>query len=278
MTFTRTLTTLLFASALGCAAIPFAGDDIAECPDGSCTVPSSDAGIDSLFNGYDSGLGDGAVAAPRASLCGTQCNPDIATACMSTSDAGPVVDDAAIDSCRMVAAGQATCVAAGTGDDGASCMSGADCAPGFECVGAGVCRHYCCTEDTCAALTASSNSTYFCDVAIEKGGYSQLKVPVCAAAVACDLLSDNSYCPSGTTCTIVETEQNTSLKFIATCDTIGKGVNGDSCETAQCAAGFACIGQIGSRTCQQLCNASNPCGGSATCNITLNMVGICTGS
>jgi len=91
-------------------------------------------------------------------------------------------------------------------------------------------------------------------------------------------------CDDGQTCTIVETlGTSDNLVLVATCDTVGTGVAGDSCETEQCKAGFACLGKIGSRTCQQLCDSSNSCEGSATCNMTqisnigVN-IGVCTGS
>jgi hypothetical protein len=157
------------------------------------------------------------------------------------------------------------CLSAGPGGDGALCSVASDCAAGFECVGNGTCRHYCCDDGPCTTMTnASTNgTTYFCDVATENGAPTA-KVPACLVVVPCMPLMSNT-CYSTETCTIVEIDSSASL--VATCDTAGTGVLGDSCETEQCAAGFACIGATGQRTCQQLCNAQHPCSGSMNCNM-----------
>ena len=274
MTF-RTVTVALLAGITGCAIIPLGADDIAICPDGGCPTFTPDGGgFTDAVPGFD-GYPEADVPASRTTLCNTSdCNPDMASDCNVVTDSGAPATDASLRACRMVQPAYASCVAAGAGADQASCTSSADCAPGYECVGDGICRHYCCNDDVCTGLgNSSNNETYFCDVAHEKAAPT-VTVPVCFLVQPCKPLQ-TGVCGPNETCTIVET--NNSMQLVATCDAIGKGVLGDSCETAQCAAGFACIGPIGGRTCQQLCNTSNPCSGSLTCNMKSQTfgVGIC---
>ncbi len=276
---------LVVAGVVGCAALPNAGDDLCAnktlaTADGGCGFIQGDAGTIDGFSTPDGGSGDAAnpTLLARSSLCGASpvCTPDDPQTC--EGDAG----DASTESCRMVLGTnqttEATCVAAGQGDDGASCTSGADCAPGYECVGTGTCRHYCCADESCTTLTQNSSTydTYFCDIAQEHAS-SGAKVPVCMVVQHCSPLNPNQ-CGSGSTCTIVEI--NSGTNFVATCDTLGTAKLGESCETTHCAEGFACIGAIGQRSCQQLCNSTHPCGSNSTCNMKSQAlmqynVGIC---
>jgi hypothetical protein len=266
MTWHRWLTAGLLCSIVGCAAIPLGGDDIAICPDAACALPPADGGsFDGITTGFDASP-EASAAQPRGGLCDDiTCGPlDEATSCNSTTygDAGAPTSDAGKQACRMITGGTATCEAAGTGLDGASCMSGTDCAPGFECVGDGTCRHYCCDDAECATLSSGSNQQpYFCDVGAEKSAPSVI-VPVCFPVQQCKPLTNS--CDSGQTCTIVEIDNG--MQLVATCDAVGTGKQGDSCETEQCAEGFACLGTSGSRTCQQLCDATHLCGTGMTCN------------
>lgn len=275
------------ASAVGCAALPNAGDDLCanktmSTADGGCGFIQGDAGggIDG-FTTPDGGSNDAEVPPAllaRSSLCGSSstCSPDDPHTC--EGDAG----DASTESCRMVLGTNqtttATCVASGQGKDGASCTSGTDCEPGYECVGTGTCRHYCCDDSACTTLTQNSSTydTYFCDVAQEHAS-SGAKVPVCMVVQPCSPLT-NGQCGTGSTCTIVEI--NGGSNFVATCDALGTAKLGESCETAHCAEGFACIGAIGQRQCQELCNSQNPCPSNSTCNMKSQAlmkynVGIC---
>jgi len=270
----RSAVACLTGFVVGCAALP-AADDLGclnkaeTTADGGCGVITSDAAGATPEAGLDANSSDGALLAPetRQSLCGTACLPDEANACVE--DAGSNTDDAGLESCRVVlGANQTTssmCVSAGQGGDGASCQSGADCSPGYECVGTGTCRHYCCHDDSCTTMTADSTTydTYFCDVASEHAS-SGAKVPVCQVVVKCSPLT-NDTCGPDQACTVVEI--NGGNDFVATCDAIGTAKLGDSCETTHCAAGLACFGTIGQRTCQQLCDDQNPCPSNATCNM-----------
>jgi hypothetical protein len=286
MNFRRTFLAAIALGTVGCAALPsnsFGGclDKTADGTD--CGIIQGDAGADAMPLPWDAAVPDavGAGLVARSHLCGPECSPDDPLACVG--DAG---GDAASDACRVVlGAGQqtsTTCASAGDGTDGASCTSGADCAPGFECVGTGTCRHYCCDDSQCTTMTVNNGgyNTYFCDVANERAA-SGAVVPVCLVVQSCYPLKAEQ-CSAGQACTIVEIDDGKSL--VATCDDVGDAKLGDSCETTHCAAGFACIGNIGERTCQQLCDSQNPCpANSATpnCNTKspalapFNGVGIC---
>jgi hypothetical protein len=263
----------LLSGLLGCAALPNAADDIGcenktTSADGGCGIIQGDAGAGSTdAQSPPDASYEGGFTAPqtRNSLCGGECSPDDATSCTidgGTSDAGP-------EACRVVLGANqstdATCSPTGQGNDGASCQSGADCAPGYECVGTGTCRHYCCEDDSCTTMTQNSTTydTYFCDVGTEHAS-SGAKVPVCQVVVHCSPLKTDS-CGPDQACTVVEIDSGSN--FIATCDAVGTAKLGDSCETTHCAAGLACIGTIGQRVCQELCDNQNPCPANATCNM-----------
>ncbi len=267
MTFRRTLLALLFGSA-GCAALPSAADDIT-CPaDASCTIIQPDASADGSV--YDVGFGSEAGTPPtlsRASLCSGNCSPDDVKACLVV-DGG--VSDAGTLACRVgLGVNQKTetdCSKSGQGDEGASCTSGADCQPGYECVGTGTCRRYCCDESTCGALS-NNYDTYFCDIASEHASTGAI-VPVCNAVTKCSLFTDS--CGMGQACTIVEIDNTTAdagptTNYVATCAALGDAKIDDSCETQHCGLGLACIGPIGQRTCQELCDSQHPCPQSLTC-------------
>ena len=123
---------------------------------------------------------------------------------------------------------------------------------------------------------STTYDTYFCDVAQERAS-SGAKVPVCNVVVHCSPLKGDQ-CGANEACTVVEI--NNGNNFVATCDALGTSKLGDSCETSHCADGFACIGAIGQRTCQELCDQQNPCPSNATCNMKSQAlmqygVGIC---
>lgn len=282
MTFRRLVSIALLVGGTGgagCAALPdsASGPCLNSTRNGECgQLIQSDAGSDGAALDWDaSGSADAGVATPltRSALCGGACEPDEPLACVDDAgvDAGADDDagDMGLESCRVVlGANQQTstaCGNAGQNTDGQSCNSGADCAPGFECVGTGTCRHYCCHDDACTTLTKDSGgySTYFCDLATEHAA-SGAVVPVCSQVYKCTPFV--TQCPTDQTCTIVEIDGGSD--YVATCDASGEGQAGDQCETQHCAANYACIGNIGSRTCQQLCDSVHKCSGTAaTCNM-----------
>jgi hypothetical protein len=274
----RKVSLLVIVLSAGCAALPnVAGDDIT-CTVDACAILQPDGSADAYFgDAFGPTTDGGPVPASRAGLCVGDCSPDDPLACVG--DAG--VDAAPTQSCRIIlGAGQkttSTCGKSGTGGEGASCNSGTDCAPGYECVGTGTCRHYCCDDTTCnkELADASPYDTFFCDIANEHQS-SGAVVPVCNVVVHCALFTDS--CPANETCTIVEVNNNSSL--VATCAATGTAGVNESCETTHCAQGLACIGAVGLRTCQQLCDQSHPCPSSSTCNTKsqalMNLkVGIC---
>lgn len=265
MTFRRTLLALLFGS-VGCAALPNSADDIA-CPaDSSCTIIQPDASADGSF--FDVGYGmDAGQPAPlaRASLCTGSCSPDDPKACYGDAGSG----DGGPEGCRVVLGvnqhTETDCSKSGQGISGASCTSGGDCAAGYECVGTGTCRRYCCDESTCGALS-NNYDTYFCDIASEHASTGAV-VPVCNAVTKCSLFTDS--CGMNQACTIVEIDATAdagpTTNYVATCAGLGEAKINESCETEHCGLGLACIGPIGQRTCQELCDSQHPCPQSLTC-------------
>ena len=282
MTSHRLLAVLaLLAFGAGCAAVPSALYDDTYCQDGGCqnTPPDGGAMTDALLGAYDA-TGDAPTLTPaRASLCSmTPCYPDETLSCVVAADSGVTADDAGLESCHVAAGGTSVCSSTGTRRESESCNTSADCAPGYECTSDGTCHHYCCNDTACADLTQNSTTgmQYFCDVDHEKTNVS-ITVPVCFAVQHCQPLN-GATCGTGHSCTLVEVNNGMQLQLVATCDITGSGTLGQSCETEQCADGFACIGSIGSRTCQQLCNSYNPCPGMLTCNMKSSgsyNVGIC---
>jgi hypothetical protein len=248
------------------------------------------------LDGADAGATGDAVAPPFLSgnpLCNASeargCYPDLpASPETCGADAGAVADADAgslgLDSaapalaCRVRATGtngaSATCdpLGAGPGHDGDPCQKGADCGAGFECVGTtGQCRHYCCMADAC---TTASGHLSFCDVQplAENAG---TKVPACMPVQPCKLL-DTNYCPQGQQCEIVRSDGTTS------CVAIGGATVGASCDGEHCAAGLTCIGNVGNRTCYQLCHtdSSTDCSAPLKCRTSVPTfqdptIGIC---
>ena len=149
------------------------------------------------------------------------------------------------------------CGKAGVGEDGAACTTGGDCRAGFECVGnPGRCRHYCCDSALCATLDTMGKS-YFCDVQAETESAS-VKVPVCQVVQPCELLRDK--CAVGMTCALVEPSDG-----VTSCVSVGPAAVGQSCDVTHCAANLSCLGLVGSRTCQQLCDSSHLCPKGLSC-------------
>jgi hypothetical protein len=278
MTFHRLLSAGLFALTLGgvgCAVLPDAigGDNTCGLrqstsgDEGGCAlIPAGDASADGQTLVWDAGLeASGPNQLARSSLCGGGCVPDDSLACLE--DGG----DAASEGCRVVlGAGQQTsteCEKSGQGNDGDSCTSGSDCAPGFECVGtAGTCRHYCCEDDVCNALSNGPYDTYFCDIAAEHAA-SGATVPICQLAKGCQLFGMDQ-CGAGQECTIVD--PGGGKNFMAACVDVGDVTEGHSCETHHCAEGLACLGSVGKRTCQEICDEQHPCSPNSSepnCNV-----------
>jgi hypothetical protein len=107
-------------------------------------------------------------------------------------------------------------------------------------------------------------SNQFCDV--EPLAFSMAtKVPVCMPVHHCELLGTSlTNCPAAETCSVVREDGATS------CVGIGTAKAGDSCESVHCAAGLACLGVPGKRTCFQLCHTtsmppSGECGPNLVC-------------
>jgi hypothetical protein len=281
MTFRKALLALVFGS-VGCAALPMSADDIA-CPtDSSCNIIQPDGSTDASFpDAAPPPLDAGSMPLSRASLCTGTCSPDDPKACAEDGGAG----DGGYQACHVVlGVNQQTdtdCTKAGQGIEGASCTSGGDCAPGYECVGTGTCRRYCCDESTCGALSTQYD-TYFCDVAQEHASTGAV-VPVCNAVTKCQLFTDS--CGMGQACTIVEIDSmnvdaGPTTNYVATCAGLGDAKIDDSCETQHCGLGLACIGPVGQRTCQELCDSQHPCPQSLSCKTSSQAlaqfkVGVC---
>jgi hypothetical protein len=214
-----------------------------------------------------------AVVSPGSPLCSampspSDCHPDDPTgtqACQRTTDAGGLdpnaaSDDAATLACHVGAlgdaAGQPTCLPAGTGVEGQKCYWPVDCAPGFECVGTGSCQPYCCGGNS------KCGQDEFCDIQ-PVTAFTWTKVPVCIPRRACTLLLPFA-CGLEGTCAVVKADGTTS------CVAIGPAQAGDPCDTNHCDRGLACLGASGSRRCYKLCSTATaavppPCPPSQTC-------------
>jgi hypothetical protein len=242
---------------------------------GFCQVqaapPTPDAGVPGPE--FDAGLDDDAGPFDDAGVPGIDAG--------AYRDAGVGIDSSSSTSapstlaCRITpgdgGAPNATCSIAGNGVDGASCTTGQDCAAGFECVaegaanGAGVCRHYCCADD-CGGSATDGGVTpapydagiaqAFCDIET-MAAYPSNAVPVCVTRPSCTPFQP---CPTaGQTCTLVDSMGTTA------CVTPGSQGVGQSCEEARCMESLTCWGVFPGRTCQQLCDATNPCPTGMTC-------------
>lgn len=174
-------------------------------------------------------------------------------------DAGEPNDDAGAaavpQACRVRAEGaslQNRCVTAGNGNEGAACTQGSDCGAGLDCVHSagdspksGTCRAYCC-EGTCSSAAGVGGEGRFCDPAqrAEDGA----RIPACLPIKACRLLGKDE-CSKSETCAVVrEIDGSTG------CVEIGDAQVGQACDVEHCAAGLTCLGQVGARTCFQLCS------------------------
>ena len=228
------------------------------------------------FNTGDGGASDDATPGPAydvaadagtaPSLCGiglsSACSPDesagdklLAKQCAvpSVPDGGKYADASASGpACRLGSNGKeviAACGLAGLGQDGDACTTGSDCGAGFECVSSpGRCRHYCCDPIACKAvgMGSTNDTTYFCDVQNQTS--SNVKVPACLPVQACKLLVANS-CGVDQTCSIVDVLTGTT-----SCVQVGPAKVGESCETTHCGSNLVCLGSLGKRSCQQLCD------------------------
>ncbi len=282
----------LAGSATGCTAIalsstqgdpnPYSGNDAGVGTDGGNYL------VDAMTPG------DAVTTSPLSPLCtspSAKCRPDDSKLSSLVSSCGlaPYVDagtdadasaaPAAKLACRVVYDEQNNksapqCVTAGDANDGDPCTQGSDCKVGFECVGTpGRCRHYCCAPDECTTLTQNSNGkTYFCDVQPQAASPA-VKVPVCLVAQPCELLKDK--CGTGMTCALVDSNLGTT-----SCVATGPAQQGQDCEKTHCGANLTCLGALGSRVCERLCDAMHSCGSTQTCTykfpaLKQQGVGIC---
>lgn len=146
------------------------------------------------------------------------------------------------------------CVVAGNAGEGTACAVGEDCGAGFDCVrepgdkaGGGSCRAYCC-EGLCAGATSNGSSGRYCDPALRVE--DDTRVPACLPIRACRLLGKDE-CATNETCAVVrEIDGSTG------CVETGIAAVGAACDAEHCAAGLTCLGQVGTRTCFQLCSDS----------------------
>ncbi len=150
--------------------------------------------------------------------------------------------------CQLVPNGeggvQPICAAAGAGLAGDPCTSASNCGPGLGCVaaqgniGAGQCRAYCCgNPESCG------EGTYCAAVNMAEIQEPATPIPACIPATNCDLLGDESQCPTGTTCAVVKDDGTTSC--------VEPGV-GKDCEACPCAAGYVC--SAAQNQCKKLCH------------------------
>ncbi len=278
----RVLPVLALASATGCTAIALSAGE----PDPPLVPGDGGASPDAGNYIVDAAGADAPALGPRSPLCATtSCQPDDLKACApapSTPDGGGDAGDGSAYpnlACRVVYdellnRSAPSCVTAGDGKDGDPCIAGSDCKAGYECVGSpGRCRQYCCAPSECAALTATNTGkTYFCDVQTQTAA-PQVKVPVCLVAQPCELLKDK--CGFGMTCALVDPTAGTT-----SCVATGPALQGQDCEKTHCGTNLNCLGTIGARVCERLCDAMHPCSGSQQCwykypTLKQQGVGIC---
>lgn len=168
-------------------------------------------------------------------------------------DAGPAAQP---EACRVrrTEAGQLVnlCGTAGNGGEGALCTVGMECGAGLDCVqdprssaGEGTCRAYCC-GGVCAGAVNGGGEGRFCDPAVRVADAA--RVPACLPIRSCRLLGKDE-CSVNETCAVVrEIDGSTG------CVEVGTAAAGAACDIEHCAAGLTCLGQVGSRTCFQLCS------------------------
>ena len=149
---------------------------------------------------------------------------------------------------------QNQCVSAGNGGEGAVCSAGDDCGAGLDCVRetsdkstTGSCRAYCC-QGLCAGAASAGNSGRFCDAA--RRVEDDARVPACLPIRGCRLLGKDE-CAANETCAVVREIDGTTG-----CVEAGAATVGAACDIEHCATGLTCLGQVGTRTCFQLCSDS----------------------
>ncbi len=219
-----------------------------------CRVTKTSCQPDPILIGVDGGAGAGITGAT-----------ELVCSALPVADAGAAVSDGALspDAANVSEAGTyegracrvgldingyptPSCERVGTGKDGSLCSEGSDCAGGFDCVsvssGVKQCRRYCCSGSCGDKLP----ETRFCDIA-PLANENRL-VPVCLPIKKCELLGAD--CAMGETCAIVTDTGMTS------CVAVGKAAAGESCESAHCADGLNCLGQVGAKKCYQICTMS----------------------
>ena len=149
------------------------------------------------------------------------------------------------------------CESAGRGGEGAACTLATECGAGLDCVlepgqERGACRAYCCAGSCTGLAVGSEEAGRYCDPARKANGES--RIPACLPIRSCRLLGRDE-CPQDQTCAVVrETDGSTG------CVEAGTAQVGAPCDVDHCAAGLTCLGQVGTRTCFQLCSdAGAPC-------------------
>ncbi len=154
------------------------------------------------------------------------------------------------------------CTSAGHLGEGETCTSSAQCGASLDCVRAsetdakGTCRAYCC-EGVCGEGT--DGAVRFCDAT--RMADRNARIPVCMPVKGCRLLAQEQ-CSESETCAVVRESDGTTG-----CVEIGSAQVGDPCDVEHCATGLTCLGQVGARTCYQLCSdtgASCPTGQECT--------------
>lgn len=268
--------TLVAGATGGCASI--AASDLAANGDGGSLNTDTKAGAPSedAPEVYSDAGAAPTVRFLGSPLCGAvegSCFPDDVGGEVEDGGAATVrcggesidggMSDAGSSACRVGARGGSMtpiCEAAGAGADGAKCTASSECAAGLECVRgasavAGQCRRYCCSGSCAGVRTASGDAT-FCDVGELFGAEAQ--APVCTPVRRCTLLAPGE-CGAQETCSVVDESGTTS------CVKIGPARAGESCESARCAAGLACLGAVGNRACFTLCRMGGTCPSGTAC-------------
>ena len=290
----------IVASSVACSVVGASFDDSAtgstQRSPGDDAISNGDAGAPTATASGDAGrtagsplCGDPTPGAscspddPRVDSCGNELapvadagsDPGAGSSSGAGSDdapydvdggAGPTDEDAGPEAqpkaCRVSTAADAStpqnvCEQSGNGGEGSSCAVGTDCGAGLDCVrepggNEGACRAYCCAG-TCTGSTANADEAgRYCDPARRTADES--RVPACLPIHTCRLLGLDE-CAIDQTCAVVrESDGSTG------CVEIGTAVVGEACDVEHCALGLTCLGQIGTRTCFQLCSASgSPC-------------------
>ncbi len=263
---------------------------VAACGDGNVTS-TPPQGVPTIIRAYEPDAADAGVPddmpeatanAPTADasavtyqgspLCqasrATGCYPDdMINACdiapeSSSSDGGPDANVNATPACHVVADGAKVvtkCLQSTVaGMYASTCAHSTECSPGYECVEGGTCRHYCCAGNSACSFSQ------FCDVQPVEEAPGTL-VPVCLTQFQCVLL-DPDTCPPDEQCSVVRDNGATS------CVEVGTAQDGASCDAEHCARGLVCLGALGSRRCEPLCNTAYPTKCAATGRTCVGML------